>query len=459
MSARTRTGRDGGQETPAQSSAATPSFVLSTYRALAAAAGVVAPLLLAIRTRRGKEVAERHGERMGRPSAPRPEGPLVWFHAASVGETNAVLPLIAALKAERPDVHLLLTTGTVTSAQLAGARLKDCALHQFIPLDSPSFVRSFLDHWRPDAAVFVESEIWPNFVLEMGARDIPLILVNGSLSERSFRRWRKWPSVSRSLLGTFRLVLAQNAQLAQQFAALGAADTRAVGNLKMDAPPPPVDDEELARLRAAIGERPVFLAASTHAGEEESVAEVHGRLRETHPDLLTIIVPRHPLRAPEILSVLQEKGIKTAQRSRGALPDEACGVYLADTIGELGLFYALAPIAFIGGSLTARGGHNPIEALKLGTVVLTGPGHANFADAYGALLAVDACAKVSSTDDFAATVDRLLTDEAGRQRMQAKARQVIEGLSGALGRTLEALMPLLPAPPSPQRTRTRRAAS
>ena len=370
-----------------------PAFALRAYRALTRYAAPVAPLLLAWRTRIGKEEPARRAERYGEASMPRPSGFLVWFHAASVGETNAVLPVIDAIAAEHPEIGLLLTTGTVTSAKLARARLPKGAVHQYVPLDNQDYVRRFLEHWRPDLAVFVESEIWPNLVLETNALNIPLVLVNGRMSFRSFRRWRNRPGLSRPLFSAFGLVLAQNERFAQRFTALGAARAVPVGNLKIDAPPPPVDLAGHKKLSAALAGRSVWLAASTHPGEDDIVAVAHLAMKGARPDLLTIIVPRHPDRGPFIARLLTNANLKVALRSEGKLPDASTDIYIADTIGELGLFYNLVPVAFIGGSLVPHGGQNPIEAIKLGAAVVTGPHWQNFADAYEELLASGGCAR------------------------------------------------------------------
>jgi 3-deoxy-D-manno-octulosonic-acid transferase len=426
-----------------QPEAAKPAFVLRAYRALTRYAAPVAPLLLAWRTRIGKEEPARRAERYGEASMPRPAGFLVWFHAASVGETNAVLPVIEAI-AEHPEITLLLTTGTVTSAKLARARLPKGAVHQYVPLDSQDYVRRFLEHWRPDLGVFVESEIWPNLVLETNALNVPLVLINGRMSFRSFRRWRNRPGLSRPLFSAFDLVLAQNERFAQRFTALGAPRTVAVGNLKIDAPPPPVDLAGHRKLSAALAGRSVWLAASTHPGEDEIAAVAHLAIKGARPDLLTIIVPRHPDRGPFIARLLSNANLKVALRSEGKLPDASTDIYIADTIGELGLFYNLVPVAFVGGSLVPHGGQNPMEAIKLGAAVVTGPHWRNFADAYEELLASGGCAQVSEANDLATAVLLLLEDAQARARMMARAEGAIARMGGALPRTIAEIERFLP---------------
>jgi 3-deoxy-D-manno-octulosonic-acid transferase len=421
-----------------------PAFALRAYRALTRYAAPVAPLLLAWRTRIGKEEPARRAERYGEASMPRPSGFLVWFHAASVGEANAVLPVIDAIATEHPEISLLLTTGTVTSAKLARARLPKGAVHQYVPLDNQDYVRRFLEHWRPDLAVFVESEIWPNLVLETNALNIPLVLVNGRMSFRSFRRWRNRPGLSRPLFSAFGLVLAQNERFAQRFTALGAARTAPVGNLKIDAPPPPVDLAGHKSLSAALAGRSVWLAASTHPGEDDIVAVAHLAMKGARPDLLTIIVPRHPDRGPFIAKLLTNANLKVALRSEGKLPDASTDIYIADTIGELGLFYNLVPVAFVGGSLVPHGGQNPMEAIKLGAAVVTGPHWRNFADAYEELLASGGCAQVSEAKDLATAVLLLLEDAQARARMMARAEGTIARMGGALPRTITEIERFLP---------------
>jgi len=437
-----RAGADPGRATPGL--AVRPGLRLRAYRALTAMAQPLAPLLLMVRRRQGKEDPSRLSERLGRPGMPRPAGRLVWFHAASVGETVSILPLIAALAERRHSLSFLLTTGTVTSAKLAAQRLGPRTIHQYAPLDVPGYVRSFLDHWRPDLAVFTESEIWPNLILESSARGIPLTLVNARMTSRSYRRWRRNSGVARPLFSRFALVLAQSEALARRFKRLGASGATVSGNLKIDTPPPPVDQLELERLKAALEGRPLLLAAATHEGEEAIVAEAHRRLREQLPQLLTIIAPRHPERGPAIAEWLRSQGIAAVRRAVGELPARDCEIYIADTLGELGTFYRLATVAFIGGSLVDRGGHNPIEAVRHGAVVLTGPHWQNFNDTYEALIERGGAIAVRSAAELAEAVAPLLADEAELARMRERAEGALAGLSGALPRTLEALLRYLP---------------
>ncbi len=422
---------------------ARPGLALAGYRRASNLLRPLAPALLRLRERNGKEDTSRRSERLGIASAPRPEGRLVWLHAASIGETNAILPLIEALGAELPALSFLLTTGTVTSAGLARRRLGPRAVHQYVPLDAPSYARSFLAHWRPDLAVFTESEIWPNLILETADAGVPLALVNGRMSFRSFKRWRRASGLLRPLFDRFALVLAQNDTLARRFEELGARSVTAVGNLKIDAPPPPVDARELEALRNALDGRPRLVAASTHEGEEQIVAAAHRLLARRLEGVCTIIVPRHPERGTAIAELLKSQGFAVAQRSLGARPAPRTEIYLADTIGELGLFYALAPVALIGGSLVERGGQNPIEAIRLGAGILSGPHRQNFRDEYVALQRRGAALTIRNAEELAAATARLLTDEGELQAMRAGAEAALASLSGALQRTVDALLPFL----------------
>ena len=420
------------------------SLRLRAYCAGTGALRPLAPLILKYRERRGKEDPARRHERLGISRTKRPEGPLVWLHAASVGETNAILPVIAGLEAARPSVTCLLTTGTTTSAKLAASRLSDRAIHQFVPLDSPRFVDRFLNHWNPGLAVFTESEIWPNLITRSADRNVPLVLVNARMSQKSFRKWRRSITLARELFGRFDLVLAQNEKLARRFQELGVGRSKGVGNLKIDAPPPPVDEFELQRLRRAVIGRPVALAASTHPGEDELLADMHNMLKRRVANCLSIVVPRHPERGDAIAAMFATQGLRVAQRSLGELPDQGCDVYVADTIGELGMLFALAPVAFIGGSLIPHGGQNPIEAVRHDAAVLTGPHRRNFDDEYRMLLGSGGAQEVRTAADLADAMALLITDETARSEVLQKAREALEKLSGALPVTIEALLSYLP---------------
>jgi 3-deoxy-D-manno-octulosonic-acid transferase len=416
-------------------------LALRFYRLAAAAAAPVTPRLLAWRLKRGKEHPVRMAERYGEPSLQRPPGPIIWLHTASVGELLAVIPLIERIRAR--NFAVLVTSGTVTSARLAEQRLPSGALHQFIPLDAPRFVGRFLDYWRPALALFVESDLWPNLVLACAEHAIPMILVNGRVSERSFGRWRLLPRSSAALLDRFDMCLAQSSANAQRLDQLGAPRVSSIGNLKLDVPAPPVDPPTLHKLSAIIGSRVVIAAASTHAGEESAIIAAHRRLRVKCPSLLTVIAPRHPARGPGIAEIGRAAGLAVALRSRGDPPKPDIDVYIADTLGELGLIYRLAPIVFMGGSLATHGGQNPIEAIGLGAAIVHGPHVWNFAEIYATLDAAHGAELVTDTDALTARLAEWLAKPAVRSSVADAGKITAAKLGGALERTLAALEPYL----------------
>ena len=402
------------------------------YRALTRPLPPLVRPYLERRRRRGKEDGSRLRERRGFAGAARPPGPLAWIHAASVGEATAMLRLIERLLHTRPGLEILVTTGTVASARLLEQRLPARARHQYVPVDLPGWVGRFLDHWRPDLALWVESELWPNLVLATHARGVPMMLVNGRLSARSYARWRRWPGLIGPVLGAFALCLAQDGEQAVRLRRLGAREVAAIGDLKAAGAALPVDPEQLRRLRRQIGSRPVWLAASTHAGEEEIAAAAHRRLAADHPGLLTIIAPRHPVRGDRVAAMLGEAGLRVARRSRGEPVTGASEIYLADTMGELGLFYSLAGIAFVGGSLARKGGHNPFEAARLDCAVLHGPDMSNCSGMAASLAAAGAAQTVTGADDLARAVAALLADprqRAARCAAGACAAEAGEGIA------------------------------
>lgn len=383
---------------------------LLLYRAGTTVLGPLAPALLDWRQRRGKEEGSRKHERLAIEATPRPAGQLVWCHAVSVGEMRSLLPLLQALPADLP---ILLTTTTVTAAALAPAQ----AIHRFTPLDLPAVARRFLDHWHPDLILWTESELWPNLLGEARRRRIPALLLQARMSARSHRRWRRIPASARRVLSAFDLVLAQSESDAERFLDLGATSVRISGNLKGAASAPAADPAALARLRTAVGERPCWIAASTHAGEEAIAVATHRALMARHPDLLTLIAPRHPERADEIASLCT--GLPVTRASRD-LPTGA--LHIVDRLGELGLWYRLAKVAYLGGSHAPIGGHNPFEPASLGLPLLHGPNTWNFADAFIAMGAADAALKVENSAGLAAALGQLLADPARRARMGEAAR-------------------------------------
>jgi 3-deoxy-D-manno-octulosonic-acid transferase len=412
------------------------SLSLSAYRAATALLEPFAPGLLRARAQRGKEDPGRLGERLGRASRPRPDGPLVWLHGVSVGEATSLLPLVTALRARRPDLGLLVTSGTVTSAELMQARLPEGVIHQFAPVDAPGAVRRFLEHWRPGLAVLVESELWPNLVLAAKARGARLALLSARMTDESARGWARAPASARALLSAFDLILPQDAATDARLQRLGAA-TGPQLNLKLVGEPLPHDPAELERLRIAAAGRKVVLAASTHPGEEPLIAEAVG---DAAPEALLVIAPRHPGRGAEVAAALS-----APRRSAG----EAIGpapAYVADTLGELGLFFRLADVVVMGGGFAAGiGGHNPLEPARIGRPILTGPHTFNATELYDALKARAAAIEAAEKAALARHVRGLLDNPIIARRMGEAALGYAQAQGAALDAALARLAPLLPA--------------
>ena len=413
------------------------------YRAATWPLAPLAIVYLKRRRKQGKEDAGRFRERQGVPGAARPQAALLWIHAASVGEATAMLALIERLLQARPTLEILVTTGTVTSAHLLEGRLPARARHLFAPVDLRRWIARFLDHWRPDLALWVESELWPNLILETHARGIPMALVNGRLSAGSYARWQKWPGLIGPVLEAFSLCLVQDEEQAKRFCRLGAREVGTVGDLKAAAAALPVDRPQLKELARGIKERPLWLETSTHAGEEEIAASVHRQVAANHPGLLTIIVPRHPARGDAIHAMLTARGLRVARRGRSEPITDHIEVYLADTMGELGLFYRLARIAFVGGSLVAKGGHNPFEAARLGCAVLHGPDIGNCARMAAELAAAGAAETVSDAYALARAVSALLGDRRLRAERAATGKRVADSSLHILDTVLVRLAPWL----------------
>ena len=390
-------------------------MILGLYAGATRLAAPALRRLLKRRVAKGKEIAGRLGEREGIASLPRPAGRLIWVHAASVGETMSALPLLRLLAARGP---VLLTTGTLTSAKLAAERLPAGAVHQFVPLDVPGWVARFLAHWRPDAAVFLESEIWPNLLAACDQRGIRRFLINGRLSAASTRNWRRAPGAAKRLLGGFAAIHAQSTGDAAHFRALGAQRVLEWGNLKFFAAPLPVDEAALAVLQSVIP-GPVWLAASTHPGEEVLVYAAHRALLPEFPGLVTVLVPRHPERGAEVAAICDA----APRRSLGQMPVPG-QVYVADTLGELGLFFRLAPFAFVGNSLAGFGGHNIVEPALLARPVICGPHLENFLEAAARLREAEALLEVADVAGLAKAAQGWLADPAAAHAAGARAAAI-----------------------------------
>ena len=416
-------------------------MTLRFYRSLSFAAAPLAPALIKQRLKHGKEDPARIGERRGLSRDTRPSGPIVWIHGASVGEVLAAASLVERLRAL--NIRILLTSGTVTSAAIVARRFPPDVIHQYVPYDSPRFVGRFLDHWRPSLALFIESDLWPNLILSSAARRLPMVLINGRMSPRSFPRWRRVSGTISAILEKFDICLAQSNTDAERFTALGSRNVVTTGNLKLDVPAPPADPLKLERLIAMTRGRPIILAASTHPGEDEILCEAHRTLSGFFPSLLTIIVPRHPDRGPAIARMIAASGLKPGLRSLEELPTAATDIYVADTLGELGLFYRLAPTVFMGGSLVAHGGQNPIEAIKLDASIVHGPHVYNFSDVYEALDGAGGARRADTREALVKQLGQLLAEPAARAAQNAASLRILDEQGGALEKTLAALEPYL----------------
>ena len=416
---------------------------LFAYRVITALGTPFAGLLLAARLKRGKEDPKRVGERRGQASLPRPPGKLVWLHGASVGEAVSLLPFIE--RVARSGAHALITTGTVTSAALIAQRLPPGAVHQYAPLDSPFYLRRFLRHWRPDAALIAESELWPNMLVEAKRARLLIAMINGRISERSYRRWLFARGFIGAVLANFDLCLARSESDGERLAALGAPNVLIAGDIKFDAPVLPVDRRELAELSGLTSGRQIWIAASTHEGEELIAAAAHKRLAAVFPDALTLIAPRHPERGEAVLREVEAQGLVCALRSRGGRPGPGTAVYICDTIGELGLFYRLAGVVFLGKSFVGGGGQNPIEPARLACAILHGPMIGNFSDAYAALDGAKGALRIPRPDGLGDALIELFENTARLRAMGRAASDAVGRLAGAVERSMRALEPILPA--------------
>ncbi|MBE1284876.1 MAG: 3-deoxy-D-manno-octulosonic acid transferase [Rhodobacteraceae bacterium] len=422
---------------------ATPSPTL-LFRLYAALTRLATPLAArVIRRKLGRHGVDptRHRECLGDATQPRPDGSLIWFHAASVGESLSALTLIEHLGHRLPAVEFLITSGTATSAQLIAKRLPPRTRHQFTVLDAPGPVARFLSHWRPDAAIFVESELWPLTLTRTRASGAKLALVNARLSGKSVNSWLKYPDTTRLVLDSFTVFLTQNAQAAENLRRMGApADKVRPGtNLKAFSAPLPIDEAAVQSLQEGIGQRPIWIASSTHDGEEEIVLTAHEQLLRRFPDLCLILTPRHPERGPEIQKMVAERGLASARRSTGDRPASDTQVYLADTLGELGIWYAMSPIVFLGGSLKPIGGHNPFEVARAGAAVISGPGVHNFAETFAPLTASGGAVEVTDAASLEMAVSNWLSQPNQLDQARAACQALTNRQDAALDQILETL--------------------
>lgn len=359
----------------------------------------------------GKEDVKRFNERIGRPAKKRPEGKLIWLHGASVGESLSMLPLINKLLESYPDSHVMVTTGTVTSAEVMEKRLPERAFHQYIPIDNPAFVTRFIRHWQPDLVLWFESDLWPALLSGIKRKNIPLILVNGRISNKSFKRWQQFDFISKELLDCFTFCLGQSEEDAYRLRVLGAKNSMCLGNLKYAGINPPVDPDKKAEIESQINGRPLWVVSSTHHDEELKIGRFLKKTNSEIPGLLTLIAPRHPNRGPEIQEQLNSLGLKTALRSKGEKITPDTDVYIADTIGEVGIWYDLSPIVFIGGSLIPHGGQNFMEPSRFRDAVIVGPYMHNFTDAMNRAKKADAVIQINDAAELETTLLQLLKNK------------------------------------------------
>lgn len=422
--------------------------LLSLYNITLRVGEPLLQLVLKKRLHKGKEDPARLQERMGIAKKPRPVGKLLWVHAASVGEAQSALALIEEInKRTNMSLHILVTSGTTTSATLMHQRLPANAFHQYAVIDHPAWIKRFLDHWKPDLALWMESELWPNTLLALKKQCIPALLINGRLSDKSFSAWSKFPKIAKEILGAFALVLTQTKSDEQRFITLGARAAQSVGNIKFSAAPLPYSQVELAQLKERTARHhPVWVFASTHAGEEEIACIIHNALKEKFPSILTLLVPRHPARRDDIVALCKQAGVPFALRTLEPAPQFAQhGVYIVDTMGELGLFYALSPLAVIGRSfsLDGGGGHNPIEAAQMGCVVLTGPNNQFQRPLYDDMAQDHAVIEVQNPHQLQETLLSLMGDEAKLLAMKQNTQRFLTRKSDVITHIMDALMPYI----------------
>ena len=421
-----------------------PALIL--YRLLTRMLEPLAPRLLDGRARKGKEDPVRVDERLGLTRVARPDGEVVWLHGVSVGETLSLLPVVEKLRATRPDLNILVTSGTLTSAALLARRLPDGVIHQFAPVDAPGAVDAFLTHWKPVAGVFVESELWPNLILEAHRRGVKLVLASARITEKTVAGWRRFPGAARDILSAFDVILPQDGISADRLESLGARIDGHV-NLKLAGDAPPHDGAAFTRLSAAIGDRPVVVAASTHDGEEIAIVRALDKLADR---LCLILIPRHPERSAAIAAALTRDGYRFALRSQGRQPDNETDLYVADTLGEMGLFLRLADVVVMGGSFSAAlekppvGGHNPLEPARLGKPAVTGPDMTNWAAITEALVDAGGLQIVAAPWDLPAAIVPLLADEKAARAMGDRGRRAAAEAGSGLERLMDNLLPLLP---------------
>ena len=400
-------------------------------------------LYVSVRKRKGKEDVQRFNERLGVAGVPRPKGRLIWLHGASVGETVSMLPLIAKIRKEYPRVNVLVTSGTVTSAKIMAGRLPEGVIHQYVPIDIKEYTDKFISYWKPDLALWFESDFWPNLIMSANEAKVPLILVNGRISDRSFAKWQKARSFIAELQEKFVLSLGQTKEDARRLKKLGARNALSVGNIKYAAGDLPCDADSVTDLQKQIAKRERLIAASTHDNEESRLADIFLSLRQKHPSLLLIIVPRHPKRGEEIAQTLATKGLAVALRSKGEEITKSTDVYIADTIGEMGVFYRLGDIVFMGGSLVPHGGQNFLEPARLKSAILVGGFMHNFTEMTKNAVKANAIIQVKNDKALAVNLEKLLKNKKMRQKYIANGARFALNEDAVLDRVFAQIAPYI----------------
>lgn len=398
--------------------------MIKFYRFLTSALKPVIYLYLLKRKFAGKEDSKRFKEKFGKAATSRPKGKLIWIHGASVGESLSALPLIDKISKEYPDINILLTTGTVSSAKLVANKLPNNAIHQFIPVDTAGAVKKFLNHWSPDLSLWLESELWPN-LLSLTSQKCPIITINARMSDASFKKWQRFPSIAKTILNYFDLTLAQSQDDANKFKKLGTKKVKYLGNIKYGNPALEANPKKMGELITQIGDKTVFLAASTHSNEEYMIAKIHKSLKEKHPQLFTIIVPRHPKRTTDILNDISDLELNVSVRKKKDKINENTDIYIANTMGELGIFYRLSTLVFIGGSLVPHGGQNLLEPAKLDCVILLGKHTFNFAEITNEFLERKATIQVNDDKELKNELAKLLENSDLQQSYIENSKELV----------------------------------
>jgi 3-deoxy-D-manno-octulosonic-acid transferase len=416
---------------------------MSIYRILTNLGLPLIWFYLSRRLAKGKESQLRFTERLGNASMPRPEGLVVWVHGASVGESLSILPLIERLRTDHPEWNVLVTTGTVTSASLMVERLPDGAFHQFVPVDRVAYLSKFFNHWKPNLALWIESEFWPNIISLSANLNVPMVLLNGRISDKSYKNWKCFPNLIKEILSGFSLCLGQSKREAFRLSELGATNSKSVGNLKYSTPPLTANQEAMKKLSVLIGKRPCWLASNTHKGDEEIVGRIHKTIKDKRPEVLSIIVPRHPGRGIAIAETLKSMGLNVALRSANGALNTSTDIYIADTLGELGIFYRLAPVVYIGKSLVSVGGQNPLEAARLHCAIVFGKRMDNFKEIATKFIKKNACIEVSDEASLLKTIERLIETPEECHQLAIAAQKITDDQSGVLEAVLHELQPFL----------------